>query len=231
MSTPISLRILIDEEKNKVLFAQAGKDFMDILLSFLTFPLATIARLVNTESNMQKVSFGSISTLYESVYNLEEKQFLTPACKTMLLQPKNSMEDYYRNLKYNIDVTKESTYYICEDWYCIRQSSSGLLSTFSNLKCRCGTLMSSSFSLNGSDKIDNSEGFVTDATTFNISDDLSVKPDSFQNSICQPMNLLGLENFNAIKFMTVDVTAKEVSLFFINIYFLLLEFCLVKSLL
>jgi hypothetical protein len=75
MSTPISLRILIDDEKNKVLFAQAGKDFMDILLSFLTFPLATIARLVNTESNMQKVSFGSISTLYESVSNLEEKQF------------------------------------------------------------------------------------------------------------------------------------------------------------
>ncbi|XP_045797803.1 uncharacterized protein LOC123891988 [Trifolium pratense] len=210
MSKPISLRILIDEEKNKVLFPQAGKDFMDILLSFLTFPLATIARLVNTESNMHKVSFGSISTLYESVANLEEQQFWTPACKKMLLQPKNSMVDYYQNLKHYIDVTEETSYFICEDWYCSRESSGGLLTTFSNLKCRCGKFMSSSISLSGSDKIDHSEGFVTDATTFNISDDLSVKPDSFQNSICQPMNLLGLENFNAIKFMTVEVTKKEI---------------------
>ncbi|MCH89682.1 DUF674 family protein, partial [Trifolium medium] len=120
------------------------------------------------------------------------------------------MEDYYQNLKHNIDVTEKTTYFICEDWYCSRKSSGGLLTTFSNLKCRCGKFMSSSFSLDGSDKINHSEGFVTDATTFNISDDLSVKPDSFQNSICQPMNLLGLENFNAIKFMTVEVTKKEI---------------------
>jgi len=135
MSTQISLRILIDEEKNKVLFAQGGKDFMDIMLSFLTFPLATIAKLVNTPSNIEKVSFGSISTLYESVANLEEQQFWTPVCKKMLLQPKNSMEEYCRKLKHNIDVSEETKFLICDDWECSRQSSGGLLTTFSNLKC------------------------------------------------------------------------------------------------
>ncbi|CAK8541824.1 unnamed protein product [Lathyrus sativus] len=210
MATPISLRILINEEKNKVLFAQAGKDFTDVLLSFLTFPLATIARLVSTESNMQKVSFGSISKLYQSVANLEEHQFWTPACKQMLLQPKNSMEHYYQNLKINIDVAQKPCYYVCENWYCSRELSGGLLTTFSNLKCRCGKFMSQKICLSDTEKVQNFDGFFADAVTFCISDDLSLKPDSFQNFICQPMNLLGFEDFNAIKFITVDVTHKEI---------------------
>lgn len=146
MATKISLRILIDEEKNKVLFAQAGKDFMDIVLSFLTFPLATIAKLVNMESNIEKVRFGSISTLYESVANLGEQQFWTPACKKMLLQPRNSMEEYCQNLNHNIHVAEDLKFLICDDWHCSRQSSGGLLTTFSNLKCSCGKFVSSNIS-------------------------------------------------------------------------------------
>lgn len=229
MATKISLRILIDEEKNKVLFAQAGKDFMDIVLSFLTFPLATIAKLVNTESNIEKVRFGSISTLYESVANLGEQQFWTPACKKMLLQPRNSMEEYCQNLNHNIHVAEDLKFLICDDWHCSRQSSGGLLTTFSNLKCSCGKFLSQAISLADKQKIDN-EGFVAEAVTFSIADDLSVKPDSFQNFICQPMNLLGLEDFNSIKFMDVNLTRGEVSFYFTK-NVLLSIFCSMKILL
>jgi hypothetical protein len=40
------LKLTVHKETNKVLFAEAGKDFVDILISFLTLPLGTIARLV-----------------------------------------------------------------------------------------------------------------------------------------------------------------------------------------
>lgn len=67
----ICVRMMVDEGKNRVVFVQAGKDFVDVLLSFLTLPLGTVARLVSKESNIkEKVRFGSISTLYESVANL-----------------------------------------------------------------------------------------------------------------------------------------------------------------
>ncbi|PNX65406.1 hypothetical protein L195_g062585, partial [Trifolium pratense] len=36
--TSVSLKLLLNEESNKVLFAEAGKDFVDILCSFLTMP-------------------------------------------------------------------------------------------------------------------------------------------------------------------------------------------------
>ncbi|KAJ1437335.1 hypothetical protein SESBI_03662 [Sesbania bispinosa] len=146
MATPsstdqICLKLLIDEKKNKVLFAQAGKDFVDVLLSFLTLPLGTIARLVSAESNLTKVSVGSVSSLYESVANIDEKLFWTATCKEMLLQPRNSMERYCQDMKLNIDDTEKAKYFICEDWGCSRQSSGGLFSTFPNQRCKCGKPM------------------------------------------------------------------------------------------
>jgi hypothetical protein len=58
----VSIRVLVEKGKNKVVYAEAGKDFVDVLFSFLTLPLGTIARLVAKEdSNMKAVKFGSIS--------------------------------------------------------------------------------------------------------------------------------------------------------------------------
>lgn len=41
-----SLRLLVDKKKNKVVLAEAGKEFVDVLFSFLTLPMGTVARLV-----------------------------------------------------------------------------------------------------------------------------------------------------------------------------------------
>ncbi|MCI54259.1 DUF674 family protein, partial [Trifolium medium] len=49
----ITLRLMVDKENKKVVYAEAGKDFYDVLLSFLTLPLGTIARLVAEESNIE----------------------------------------------------------------------------------------------------------------------------------------------------------------------------------
>ena len=63
----IPLEVLVDKEKNNVVFAVAGKDFVDVLLSFLTLPLGTIAKTVAKESNVQPVKVGSLSSMYESM--------------------------------------------------------------------------------------------------------------------------------------------------------------------
>ncbi|XP_061339645.1 uncharacterized protein LOC133286268 [Gastrolobium bilobum] len=202
----ISLGVLVDEKKNKVVFVQAGKDFVDVLLSFLTLPLGTIARLVCKESNMKKVSIGSLSSLYESVTNLEAKHFWTDTCKEMLLQPRNSMESCCQTLKLNIDDTEGKMHFICENLDCNQQPSGGLLSTFKNQRCKCGDLMNGVISPPNSPA---NEGFVPETATFIISDDLKVKPDDFQNSVCLPINL-AYEDFDAIKLVTVDITQNEI---------------------
>ncbi|MCI32729.1 DUF674 family protein, partial [Trifolium medium] len=102
----VSLKLLLNEKGNKVLFAEAGKDFVDVLFSFLTLPLGTIARLVekeSTQSSIGPVTVGCLNSLYKSVADLDEGCMWNETNKQVLLQPSNSAADYCNTLKLNID--------------------------------------------------------------------------------------------------------------------------------
>ncbi|KAG9136972.1 hypothetical protein Leryth_013819 [Lithospermum erythrorhizon] len=45
--TKLSLKFMVDNKSKKVIFAEAGSEFVDVLLSFLTLPLGTIIRQLN----------------------------------------------------------------------------------------------------------------------------------------------------------------------------------------
>ncbi|WJX76458.1 hypothetical protein P8452_59874 [Trifolium repens] len=110
------LKLLVNKERNKVLFAEAGKDFVDVLFSFLTLPLGTIARLLQKPSNTKPQpasTVGCFNSLYQSVADLNKSYFLTKTTKEMLLQPMNSSEDYCSTLKLNIDDTPPAKYFLC----------------------------------------------------------------------------------------------------------------------
>lgn len=112
----ISLKVVIDREEKKVVFAEAGSDFVDILFSFLTLPMGTIVRLLANRSDPphQPVNIGSFNSLYGSVANLDAKYFATTECKDMLLNTRSSAEALCRNLKIDIGHTKSVKYFICE---------------------------------------------------------------------------------------------------------------------
>lgn len=69
----VILKLMVIKEKNKVLFAEPRKDFVDILFSFLTLPLGTIARLARNDSNMQPIEVASLSSLCQSLEDLDNK--------------------------------------------------------------------------------------------------------------------------------------------------------------
>ncbi|KAF8397802.1 hypothetical protein HHK36_016725 [Tetracentron sinense] len=77
MATPksnlrsISLKVLVDKETNRVIFAGSGKDFVDVLFSFLTMPIGTIIRLIRSQTFL--VEMGCMSNLYESVDKLDAR--------------------------------------------------------------------------------------------------------------------------------------------------------------
>jgi len=81
------------------MYAEAGKDFVDALLSFLTLPLGTITRLIAEESNIEAVKFGNMSSLYQSVSDIDQQYLWLQTCKEMLLKSKISMVLYCHKLK------------------------------------------------------------------------------------------------------------------------------------
>lgn len=104
---------MVNQESNKVIFAEAGMDFDDVLFSFLTFPLGTITRLLQKDTNMGPVIIGCLNSLYQSVTNLDKECMKKEISKEMLLQPSYLLEDYCSFLKLNIDDTQPTKYYMC----------------------------------------------------------------------------------------------------------------------
>ncbi|XP_027929621.1 uncharacterized protein LOC114185880 isoform X1 [Vigna unguiculata] len=202
----VPLKVLVDRNENKVLFAEARKDFVDVLVSFLALPLGTITRLVGKESNIPPLKIGSLSSLYEGVSHLEEEHLWTQKCKEMLLHPRTSMESYFQPLKLNIDDTHPTEYFLCEDLGCSRKTNGSLLSIFSNQRCSCGKLMNRIVS---PENITLENGFVKETASFIICDDLSVLPNVVVTSV-NLLQRLGIRDMDAIEEQTLDISKREV---------------------
>jgi len=222
----VPLKVFVDRNENKVLFAEARKDFVDVLLSFLALPLGTIARLVAKESNIPPVKVGSLSSLYESVSHIEEQHLWTKTCKEMLLHPRTSMESYCQLIKLNIDDTQPTKYFLCEDLGCSRKTNGSLLSIFNNQRCSCGKLMNR---IVYPEVITLQKGFVKETATFIICDDLSVLPNVLV-TIVNLLQNLGVKDMGAIEEQTVDISKREVCYIAIRLLLLVLLLSLSDSL-
>ncbi|XP_020196430.1 uncharacterized protein [Aegilops tauschii subsp. strangulata] len=123
----VAVKLFIDKEKKKVLFAESNKDFVDVLFSFLTLPLGTIVRLFDKQSQV-----GCLDELYKSVEVLGPDHFQTKACKAMLLSPLNAAAIRCNRLK--VKVVDKNLMYRCKNTSCGH-------STFSSVPdaiCSCG---------------------------------------------------------------------------------------------
>ncbi|KAM5553274.1 hypothetical protein ABKV19_025479 [Rosa sericea] len=83
-TSPIKLKLMIDPLRQKVLFAEVGKDFVDFLFTLLPLPIGTIIGLLNEEHGM----VGCLGKLYNSVENLSSTYLLNPDLdRDVLLNP------------------------------------------------------------------------------------------------------------------------------------------------
>ncbi|XP_042499511.1 uncharacterized protein LOC122077640 [Macadamia integrifolia] len=212
-SQTISLKLLMDKEKNRVVMAEANSDFVDILFSFLTLPMGTIVRLISKEP--QPVIIGSMTSLYKEVENLEEQHLQTHVCKSMLLHPTNRSENECRRLKLNIDDAK-AKYYTCAHWInCSRRYSNGAnYSTFKNVfSGACGKMMDNVIYIEKEYDAARAEGdggvFVRGMTKFMVTDDLQVQPTS-PATILTLLHKLGIKDMSSLQETTLSIGSKEI---------------------
>ncbi|XP_059458994.1 uncharacterized protein LOC132188527 [Corylus avellana] len=81
--TKVTLKLLIDTKRHRVLFAEADKQFVDFLFSIFTLPVGTVTRLLQ-KKNMA----GCLHSLYESIENLSDIYIQPDQDKDFLLNPK-----------------------------------------------------------------------------------------------------------------------------------------------
>ncbi|KAK5841455.1 uncharacterized protein LOC108466869 [Gossypium arboreum] len=187
-----SIKLLIDQERNKVLLAEAGNDFIDILRSLLKLPLGNIGLLFRKNKSLLT---GCLDNLNNSVENLSLNSFRTHACKRMLLYPRSIHKD------------KPVQYFTCKKRGC------GLLSYYETSRCSCGKLMNSEIYLEEMErdgvKDENEGGFSKVESRFFITDDLRVMK-GLPGDLIQFLNKLGIKdvNMNAVK--ELEIGSKEI---------------------
>ncbi|CAN6345050.1 unnamed protein product [Urochloa humidicola] len=82
MAPKISLKLLVETRSKRVLFAEAGKEFVDFVFSLLTLPIGAVAKLVSAGT-----MHGSVGRLYKSVDHMGASYLQPGADKSELLQP------------------------------------------------------------------------------------------------------------------------------------------------
>ena len=81
--TNVSLKLLIDTESQRVLFAEADKNFIDFLFHILALPVGTFIELLTKQGMV-----GSLGNIYESIENLNITYLQPNLNKETLLKPK-----------------------------------------------------------------------------------------------------------------------------------------------
>lgn len=216
----VYLRLVIDEEKNKVVLAEAGKDFVDVLFSFLTLPMGTIARLFKKHNNKAHppVSVGCFNNLYTSVVDIGVDNFQTEACKRMLLCPRSVSDVQCQRLKVNINPTEREKYFNCPLF-----SRCRLCSNFSTTRCQCGNMMKEEIR-ESQLKVEDSKQhgvFVSggDSTTFIITDDLEVSVKS-TGLVLERLKSLGCADVSKLGEKFVGIGPKEVLINLITSFYI-----------
>ncbi|VVA99334.1 unnamed protein product [Arabis nemorensis] len=193
------LKLLVDKEKKKVVLAKAGKDFVDVLFSFLLMPMETIVRLLENQKSQTRTTIGCFNNLYKGVVDVGKDYFLTEACKQILLYPRYAKKRQCRRLKLNIDDTEGLKYYRCPNLG-ISQSCSEAYSNFCSLRCSCGEMMAEEIKVvaGGSDEI-----FVSQKTSFMVTGNMEVEFASIVFTM-KTLRGLGYKNLDNIEEMFVD---------------------------
>ncbi|GLJ10624.1 hypothetical protein SUGI_0131990 [Cryptomeria japonica] len=67
-SEAMNVRFLRNTRTQRIVYAEAGKEFVDFLFSFLSMPIGSILKLLYALESNRKI--GSVSNLYDSMEKL-----------------------------------------------------------------------------------------------------------------------------------------------------------------
>jgi hypothetical protein len=221
-STKISLKLLVNNKTKKVLFAEAGKEFVDFVFSLLTLPIGAVAKLVSA-GTMQ----GSVGRLYQSVEHIGASYLQPGTDRSDLLQPKVLHPDARELLLLQgggggdggEPALAKFRLYTCAG-YCATATMEAkatcplcklVMSTEVAFVLPSSAAAAAGGAAGSSSSSDDSGGYVKGVVTYMVTDGLEVTPMSAISSITMINKFAGMDVELAEKYVTVG-TDEVVSL-------------------
>ncbi|KAL9365411.1 hypothetical protein Peur_043284 [Populus x canadensis] len=210
-NSKISLKLLIDTNRNQVVFAEAGKDFVDFLLHLLSLPVGRVVRLIK-----KSAMTGCIANLYESLESLNESYLQPNQNKDSLLCPvivtkvtnSNFMLPYSNKKPENQKLHYCSKHPGCVsdvfNSFCSHCTSPGY-PRYRNQEVKFN---GTSDSTTSSAKPNGEGGYVKALVTYMVTNDLSVSPMSMVSGVGL-LNKFNIKDFGVLEEKVVDFGIDE----------------------
>ena len=173
-TTKLSLKLFIDKKGQRVLFAEADKEFVDFLFTIFILPVGAVTSLLKEGGGM----VGSLPSLYQSIENLRINHIFQPdESKRFLLEPMEFLPGAKLPFLLPNSVSTCRQFYRCSQSYigcrnCVADYNSAICPT-----CDCKMEQKVGF-VDPSGKIKASsceEGYVKQTVTYMVMDDMEVK--------------------------------------------------------
>ncbi|KAK1419599.1 hypothetical protein QVD17_28804 [Tagetes erecta] len=211
----VTLKLLVDKTTQRVLFAEAGKDFIDFLFSLLALPVGTVIKLLDNKNMI-----GGLFNVYKSVSDLNNDYIQSNQNKDVLLKPKFTLpfaspqvpllsnESFSPSLSSSTATNSSAVYYKCTSC-----SNNGLVSTTSRIcpSSYCGRTMSAvvddRYVLKSAADA-NGGGFVKGLVTYMVTDDLAVSPMSTISNITL-LSKFNIKDLGALEEKVVHIGMDE----------------------
>ncbi|XP_059456659.1 uncharacterized protein LOC132186674 [Corylus avellana] len=178
-TTRVSLKLFIDKKRQRVLFAEADKEFVDFLFSIFTLPVGAVTRLLKEGGGM----VGCLPTLYRSIENMSVSYIQPDKDKRFLLEPNVVMPGAKLPLLLpNVSSTFRQLYR-CPYSYISSNCSSYVADDDSTICPQCNNKMDRTVTFIDPPRTiraspTSEEGYVKPMVTYMVMDDMEVKPSS-----------------------------------------------------
>lgn len=206
----LSLKVMVNRKENKFLYAEAA----DVLLSFLTLPLGRIVKIMKKHYGDEAPTFGSLTSLYDGLENLDNVHFWTEGIKSILLHPRSSSDAECKSLKLDISDSPQLEYFVCESHIC-RSRFQSVSVYYDNgggdcMKCLYNNRLIREEANTDSQTISCVDGvFTGSGASFFITDDLKIVP---MGGLLQIVSHLGITDMSEAERMNITFDFFEVNL-------------------
>ncbi|KAF3969300.1 hypothetical protein CMV_006908 [Castanea mollissima] len=198
-TSKVSLKLMIDtKDSGRVLYAEAGKEFVDFHFYILSLPVGAFIPLLNQEM------VSSLGNIYDSIANFSTTYLRPNVNKDSLLKPKAYFSSGTAGFPLQLpNVESSRKLYKC----CLNVSERKAL-------CGCGYSMSQESKYTGTPSANdhyssNVGDYVKGKVTYMVMDDLAVKPLS-TTSLATLLNKFNVKDIGALQEKVVDLGVDEV---------------------
>ncbi|XP_042424999.1 uncharacterized protein LOC122012495 [Zingiber officinale] len=201
-------RIKLALTRNKVLYAVSSQDLVDVIFSFLTFPLGTLKKHLGS-----RFPIGCLNNLYGSAERLASSGYVVAGCEERLLNPKLAPYFNCKDQVIGVEEEQQDVYYACSSccklsatsYVCIEHLKGGEAQQQELIDCKGHPGQSES-----------SYGSYCKELMYMISDELVVTPLSLTGAVllrkefCEPVKMaeLGIGEAEALDLLSVALSSK-----------------------